>query len=153
MHGFSDGDLYARSGGWFDGGIYYLNGGQSGELTYAYQSPQGEKISSVAIDLTTYFEASSWVYVSYSTNGTDWTSLGYSYPAGYGQAWSLTFSPDSNLVYVKYSGKNEGSAAYQFQLWNDKLTFTTVPEPTSILLGLVSLGLFKVTKRKRAFKS
>lgn len=147
-HGFSDADLYSRSGGWFDGGKYYLSGGSSGELVYAYQAPVGETISSVDLKLKTYFEAGSWAVVSTSTNGTDWTAAGYNYP-GYNQWWTQTITPNSSTVYVKYSGKNEGTEAYQFQLWGDSATFATVPEPMTMVLLCLG-GVAGVVRRRTA---
>jgi len=146
-HGFNDTDFYSLSGVWLDGGIFYLNQGQFGELSYAYQAPQGEIISSIDLGVKTYFEAGSWVDVSYSTDGTNWTSLGYYYP-GYNQLWASNFNPDSNLVFVKYFGKNEGDYPYQFQLWSDSLTFTTAAVPEPMTIGLLTLGGLMLRRRK-----
>lgn len=65
--GFSDNDLYARNGGFFDGGKWYLNPGQNGYMIFKYEADEGYTMDEIALGVQTYFEAGSWLSVLYRT--------------------------------------------------------------------------------------
>jgi hypothetical protein len=150
--GFSDADVYDRSGGFFEGGRWYLNPGTTGYMVYKFEADPGYTMDEIDLSICTYFEASSWISVFYRTtdytgdpdfNDGVWTSLGYSYV----RPWTTSFSPDSQVVYLGYGMGNAGSYAWQCQLQYDSESIMVTPEPAT--MSLLAVGGLLAVRRKR----